>query len=143
VWWRFSFYKIHFQLKLMWIPSHVGLVGNELVDERARQVTLEGSIFDRSLSASDFQSLARPALMRAWQAKWGSADTGRFTHSIFPDVTLRPWFEGQKEERSFVYTVSRVLSEHCSVRSHLCVFRINEDLICVCAGDYEAVGHLI
>jgi ribonuclease HI len=49
-------------MKLMWIPSHVGLVGNELV---------EGSIFDRPLCSSDFQSLARPALMRAWQAKWG------------------------------------------------------------------------
>jgi hypothetical protein len=75
---------------LMWIPSHVGLVGNELVDERARQVALEGSIFDRSLSSNDFQSVARPALMRAWQAKWDSADNGRFAHSIFPDVTLRP-----------------------------------------------------
>jgi hypothetical protein len=76
----------------MWIPSHVG---NELVDERARQAPLEGSIFDRPLSASDFQSLARP------------------------DVTLQPWFEVQKEERRLVCTVSRVLSGHCSVGSHL------------------------
>jgi hypothetical protein len=53
----------------MWIPSHVGLMENELVDEQARQAALEGSIFDRPLSSSDFQSLARPALMRAWQAK--------------------------------------------------------------------------
>jgi hypothetical protein len=100
------------------------VVGNELVDERARQVALEGSIFDRPLSSIDFQSLARPALMRAWQAKWDSADTGRLAHSIFPNVTLRPWFEGQKEERSFVCTVSRVLSGNCSVRSYLG--------ICVC-----------
>jgi hypothetical protein len=57
------------ELKLIWIPSHVGQLGNELVGNRARQVALEGSIFDRPLSSSDFQSLARPALMRAWQAK--------------------------------------------------------------------------
>jgi hypothetical protein len=31
----------------------VGLVGNKLVDERARQAALEGSIFDRALSLSD------------------------------------------------------------------------------------------
>jgi hypothetical protein len=54
------------RVKLMWIPSCVGLVGNELVDERVKQAALEGSIFDRPLSSSDFQSLARPALMRAW-----------------------------------------------------------------------------
>jgi hypothetical protein len=41
-----------------------------------------------------------------------------------------------------VCTVSRVLSGHCSVRSHLGRFRIVEDLMCVCAGDYETVDHL-
>jgi hypothetical protein len=68
----------------------VDSVSRELVDERARQAALEGSIFDRSLSSGDFQSLARPAFKRAWQAKWDSVDTGRFAHSIFLDVTLRP-----------------------------------------------------
>jgi hypothetical protein len=80
-------------VKLMWIPSHVGLVENELVYERARQTALEVSIFDKPLSSNDYQSLTRPALMRAWQAKWDSADTGRIAYSIFPDVTLRPCFE--------------------------------------------------
>jgi hypothetical protein len=118
-------------------------VENELVDERARQAELEGSIFDRPFFASDFQNLARPVLMRAWQAKWDSTGTGRFAHFIFPDATLRLWFEGQKEERRFVCTVSRFLSGHCSVRSHLARFRIVEDLICVGAGDYETMDHLI
>jgi hypothetical protein len=35
--------------------------------------------------------------MRAWQAKWDSADTGRFAHSIFPNVTLRFWFKRRRE----------------------------------------------
>jgi hypothetical protein len=39
--------------------------------------------------------------------------------------------------------VSRVLSGHCSVRSHLGRFRIVEDLMCVCTGEYETVGHLV
>jgi hypothetical protein len=69
--------------------------------------------------------------MRAWQAKWDPTDT-RFAHSIFPDVTLRSWFEGQREERKFVCSVSRVLSGHSSVRSHLGRFKIVEDLMCVC-----------
>jgi hypothetical protein len=67
----------------MWILSHVGLLGNELVDAWARQVALESSIFDRPLFLTDFQSLARPTLMRARQAKWDSADTVRFAHFIF------------------------------------------------------------
>jgi hypothetical protein len=76
----------------MWIPSHVGLVGNELVDGEARYASLNGSIFDRPPSPSDFQSLARPVLLREWQRKWDLADHGRFAHSILPIVSLRPWF---------------------------------------------------
>jgi hypothetical protein len=131
------------EVNLVWIPAHVGLMGNELVDDRARHVALEVNIFDSSLFSSDFQILARPALMRAWQTKWDSTETGKFAHSIAPDVTLRPWFEGQQKKRRFVSTVSRVLSGHCSVRLHLWRFRIVEDLMCVCAGDYETVDHLI
>jgi hypothetical protein len=56
-------------VKLMWIPSHVGLIGNELVDGKALYVSLNGSIFDRSLTPCDFQSLARPVLLRKWQRK--------------------------------------------------------------------------
>jgi hypothetical protein len=52
-----------------------------------------------------------------------------------------------REFLRFVYTVSRVLSGHCSIRSHLGRFQKVEDLlcvyVCVCAGDYETVDHLI
>jgi hypothetical protein len=56
---------------------------------------------------------------------------------FFLDVTLRPWFEGQKEERRFVCTVSRFLSGHCYVRS-----LVRSD-VSECAGDYATVDHLI
>jgi hypothetical protein len=57
------------ELKLVWVSSYVGLIGKELVDVPTQQVALEGYIFDRTLSPSDFRSLASSSLMRAWQAK--------------------------------------------------------------------------
>jgi hypothetical protein len=70
-------------------------------------------------------------------------DHGRFAHSILPRVSLRPWFEAQKEERSFVTSEPRIMSGHSSVRSHLNRFGIVEDPMCVCLKDYETVNHLI
>jgi hypothetical protein len=102
----------------MWILSHVGLVGNELVDGEARYTSLNGSIFDRPLSLCDFQSSAKPVLLKEWQRKWDLTDTGQFDQSILPRVSLRPWFEGPKEKRNFVTSVSIVMSGHSSVRSH-------------------------
>jgi hypothetical protein len=66
-----------------------------------------------------------------------------FAHSILSKVSLLPWFEGQKEERSFVTSVSRIMSGHSSVRSHLDRFRIVKDPMYVCLKDYETVDHLI
>jgi hypothetical protein len=98
------------EVEIMWIPSHVGLEGNEIVDKRAWHVALNGAVFDRPLPSVDFQGLARSVLLREWQGKWDAAETGRFTHSILPKVSLRPWFEGQREDRKFVSTVSRIMS---------------------------------
>jgi hypothetical protein len=87
----------------MWIPFHVGLVGNELVDGEARYASLNGSIFDRPLLPGDFQSLARPVLLREWQKKWDMADTGGFVHSILPKVSSRPWFEEPEGNEEHCY----------------------------------------
>jgi hypothetical protein len=61
-----------------------------------------------------------------------ATDTGRFAHSILPRVSLRPRFDGQGEDRKFVSTVSRVMSCHCTARSHLSRFGIDEEAMCVC-----------
>jgi ribonuclease HI len=65
----FDLMKDLIEVKLMWVPSHVGLVGNELVDGKACYTSLNSSIFDRPPSPCDFQSLARPVLLREWQKK--------------------------------------------------------------------------
>jgi hypothetical protein len=46
-------------------------------------------------------------------------------------------------ERSFVTSVSRIMSGQSSVWSHLHSFGIVEGPMCVCLQDYETVDHLI
>jgi hypothetical protein len=79
------------------------------VHERAGHATLNDAVFDRPLSPVDFQGL-----LKEWQEKWDAADTGRFAHYILLRVSLRPWFEGQREDRKFVSTVSRIMSSRLS-----------------------------
>jgi hypothetical protein len=74
--------------ELRWSWCRFYLTYHELVEDRARQAALEGTIFKRPLSSSDFQSLARPALLIAWQAKCNSADTGPFYFSRCDPLAL-------------------------------------------------------
>jgi hypothetical protein len=71
-------------------PAHVGLEGNEIVDERARHAAFNGAVFERPLPPLDFQGVARYVLL----GKWDAADTGRFAHSMLPKFYLRPRVEG-------------------------------------------------
>jgi hypothetical protein len=57
------------EVEIMWIPSHVGLEGNEIVVERALNATLNDTVFDRPLPPVDFKGLARSVLLSEWQGK--------------------------------------------------------------------------
>jgi hypothetical protein len=41
----------------------------------------------------DLLPIAKQRMLDEWQKSWEVAETGRLTHSIFPRVSLRPWFE--------------------------------------------------
>jgi ribonuclease HI len=131
------------EVTLMWVPSHVGIDGNELADTEAKQGAL-GSLESGSQPiACDHLPLAKALMKRKWQLKWDNNDTGRFTHSIIPNVRLRPWFEDIKSDRSTITTISRIMSGHCGVKAHLGRFGIVDDAICVCREDYETVDHIM
>jgi hypothetical protein len=57
------------EVEIMWIPSHVKLEGNEIVDEQARHAALNGAVFDRPLPPIDFHGLVRLVLLKVWQGK--------------------------------------------------------------------------
>jgi hypothetical protein len=73
----------------------VGLEGYEIVDERAQHTALNCAVFERPLPPVDFQV-------------WGSR-----TLQTLEDSNSR----GSKD-RKFVSTVSRIMSGHCTARSH-------------------------
>jgi hypothetical protein len=88
--------------------------------------------------------LARRAMVKQWEHDWRTRDTGPFAHSIRPVVSVEPWFDRQVEKRSFVTTISRVMSGHCSIQAHLERLKIVGDPICVCMMNYyETVDQII
>jgi hypothetical protein len=88
----------------------VGQVGNELVDERAQLTELEGAIFDKPLSPSDFLRLEEHGRQNETLRI-----LGRFAHSIFSDVTLWPK-RGEKVSRRSDVIMREWTTWFCTVR---------------------------
>jgi hypothetical protein len=84
----------------MWISSHVGISGNEVADGLARQAVESGTVHGQMTVANEH---------RMDRTHW------LIYHSIRPGVSVKAWFDGQAEERSFVTTISRVMSGDYSI----------------------------
>jgi hypothetical protein len=129
--------QLNYDVKLMWIPSHVGILDNEVADELAKQAVESGTVHGQMTVSNNHMILSRQTMVKQWKL------VGRFAHSIQPVVSVKPWFDEHAEERSFVTTISKVISSHCSIRAHLERFRIVMDPYCVCMMNYETVDHII
>jgi hypothetical protein len=131
------------EVSFMWVPAYVRNVENERVDFEARQATLSNMVYNAQSVARDLLPVAKQRMLDEWQKSWDVAETGGFLHSIFPRVSLRPWFEEWRTERKLITTVSRIILGHCGVRAHLKRFSIVDGSMCVCLEDHETVDHII
>jgi hypothetical protein len=74
-------------------------------------------LFPKSLSPSficffvfRIGSYLKRAMVKQWHHGWRTGNTGRFAHLIRPVVSVKPWFDGHAEERSFVTATEFSLS---------------------------------
>jgi hypothetical protein len=112
-WWQLA--RSGREVSFMWVSAHVGIAGNERAYFEERQATLNNMVYNAQSVALDLVPVANQKMLDEWQKSWEVAETGRFSHSIFPRVSLRPWFEEWKTERKLITTVSRIISGHCGV----------------------------
>jgi hypothetical protein len=74
------------------VPAHVGIARKERADFEARQAALGNMVYNAQSVARDLLPVAKQRMLDEWQKSWEVTETGRFSHSIFPRVSLRPWF---------------------------------------------------
>jgi hypothetical protein len=132
------------EVSFMWVPAHIGIAGNVRAGFEARQASSGNMVYNAKSVARDLLiPIAKQRMLDEWQKSWEVAETGRFSYSIFPRVSLRPWFEEWRVERKLITIVSRIISRHCKVRAYLKRFSIVDGSMCVSLEDHETVDHII
>ena len=64
----------------MWIPSHIGLRGNEIADKEANKARSHNQIINTKLGKSEVRSNIKKHIKEKWIEMWNNSTKGRKAH---------------------------------------------------------------
>ena len=83
-----SFYFPYHCLRISWVKAHVGICGNELVDQLAKAATRNSNIAVsfNTIPTSTFYSELKEAAIQKWQTDWDKCTKAAITKEFFPNT---------------------------------------------------------
>uniref|UniRef100_A0AAG5DU64 Uncharacterized protein n=2 Tax=Anopheles atroparvus TaxID=41427 RepID=A0AAG5DU64_ANOAO len=125
------------KISFCWIPSHMGIAGNEIADRLANEGRQKPEDITGAIPKQDLLRWAQEAVRAAWDRQWRSLTTTKL-HNI--KQTTHPWNDTAKPRDQQI--LSRIRIGHTRItHSHL----ITKDSppICSTCGTQITVHHLI
>lgn len=137
--------RMNTSVRLFWIKSHVGIMGNEIVDSWAKRAVDSGEYRGGKLSREDAAAFfKREILKQQWNNQWKTYAIDKATQYalIHPEIDFSPWHEDVKVSRRFYCTIARLKLGHARFPAHLYKIRILESPSCQCGEEYADLNHL-
>ena len=80
-------------IKLIFVPSHSGIHGNEVADRLAQESLIDPHYtIEYQNHFTDLWTAQMVVQTEKWQQQWSLSDKGRYWYSILPNVKTKPWY---------------------------------------------------
>jgi len=133
------------QVFLQWVKSHMGVKGNEIVDQVANRSHLNDKSVLTKLEYEEVQLELKQKFERVWTEEWKRrvevCNAGKFYSELVNVPKLNLW--KRYESRTLECVMSRLRMGHVGVAEHLNRFNMRESGMCVVCRVREDVKHLI
>ncbi|CAN0599769.1 unnamed protein product, partial [Ectocarpus sp. 12 AP-2014] len=124
------------------VKAHIGINGNELVDQLAKAATTtSGSVEYDSFPLSYAKKLIKQDVQQKWKQRYAEADTGRTTKQFFPSIEDTTIFTSTQ---SLSFEVTQILTGHGCFGSYLSWMKIKPSDACECdQRTAQTVSHVL
>ena len=132
-----------FNIILCWIAGHVGIYGNEIADQLAKNPG-NGAMHIIKKDCGDIVNIVKGEVYSEWQRVWESSarTKGGHTFQIKPNVNTTPWFKKRLVvKRTYAATISRLRLGHGLFPAHMYRLGLRDSPTCNCGG-YGCLNHI-
>lgn len=140
----FDAFSVGLDIFLIWIPAHVGIIGNETVDRLAKMAIRSGDLLKSALPSSDIATVAsekaRKRTKKYLTSLFSEKGIVYFEKNLF--TPEKPWFYKMSLDRCAIATVSRLRSGHCNTKTVLFRFGLIDSPMCQCGRSVENIKHI-
>lgn len=132
-------------LRLQWIPSHIGIYGNEEADRLANLAATEGQEFTIQPNFTELLYRFKKICLSTYKEYFDerSREKGIWYKVIQCQPPPIPWFVTHKIRRSLIVLGNRIRSGHFPSRSYAHLIKRAESPLCETCGVREDVYHLL
>ena len=133
------------KIELIWIPSHIGLQGNDTADILAKAATMEQPDNNMVIPMTDFrETFKRSSSLNTsdYIVKQGEVKGKEYFRYHYRSV-CKPWFTNKGLPRAFITTVNRCRSNHYNLAASLFHVGITNSPNCECNAECRDLNHVI
>ena len=139
-----QFHQLSCRVKLVKIPGHKGIHGNELADLKAKELTqmivMEKISAPKIISVADARHIATEIAKNSWQRKWNEDNKGRSTYDLIPVVgTKITW----PQNRDVGISYCRILLNDTMLNKDSHRTGTSDTAMCECGEDDETITHML
>ncbi|GAB1867729.1 Reverse transcriptase domain-containing protein [Camponotus japonicus] len=139
-----KFVKRGGRIKLIWIPSHCGITGNERADSLAKEVPRSGIDYQVCTSNRDFSASWKHNQFERffeWCKSSGENRATWYIENCFTPTRF-PWFQFYDISRKSIVSINRMRCGHTSLKFSLARFNIVPSGKCSECGSPEILDHI-
>ncbi|KAF8828234.1 hypothetical protein HHX47_DHR4000457 [Lentinula edodes] len=131
-------------VEVAWVPSHIGIIGNERADFLAKMGTEQKNEAMWGRSRSNALRLNKVRAEREWKKKWESRSTyGRFAIANQLPPSLKPTKRLKETPREVFGRLTQCRTGHAFLGEYYAQFVPGENINCPCGEDLQTREHIL